>query len=83
VRECEAVTLPDSNPGGRPLEFAALEDLDCDELRAERDRARHIAIHLFQMVDREAWRAQGAEWMGQYEGDHWAAELEQEIRSWA
>lgn len=48
------------------------------------ERALYLAEHLFQMIPREVWRDQGAEWMGQYEGDHWAeqtlAEL-QEMRS--
>jgi len=30
--------LTDSNPSKRPLEFAALEDLDCEELRKKCER---------------------------------------------
>jgi hypothetical protein len=51
-------------------------------LEAERDRARSLASHLFQMVPREVWREHGAEHMGMYEGDHRAAEVAEEIRSW-
>lgn len=48
---------------------------------AERDRAIYLAEHLFQMIDKETWRAQGAEYMGQYEGDHWAEQTFEELKS--
>jgi hypothetical protein len=51
---------------------------------AERDRARHLAKHLFQMIDRDTWRATGGDdGQGHYEGDYRAASIEEEIRSWA
>jgi hypothetical protein len=62
--------LSDSNPSKR--------------LEAERDRARFIAAHLFQMIDREAWRASGGDdGQGHYEGEYHAAQLEEEIRAWS
>lgn len=50
--------------------------------QAERDKARavFIAKHLFQMVPKEAWRAQGADDMqGHYEGDYWAEQTREEL----
>jgi hypothetical protein len=44
------------------------------------ERAVYLAKHLFEMIDKETWRAQGAEWMGQYEGDYWAEQILQEIQ---
>ena len=56
--------------------YAALVD--------ECDRARNLAKHLFQMIDRETWRATGGDdGQGHYEGDYRAANIEEEIRSWA
>ena len=56
---------------------------EADRLARERDRARHLARHLFEMVTFEQWRDTGGDdGQGHYEGDHRAAELEEEIRSW-
>lgn len=49
----------------------------------ERDKARHLAKHLFQMIDHKTWRATGGDdGQGHYEGDYRAAGIEEEIRSW-
>jgi len=54
-----------------------------DEALRARDRARHLAAHLFGMVDRQTWRDSGGDdGQGHYEGDYWAAQLAEEIRSW-
>ena len=54
-----------------------------DDAIAERDKARHLASHLFQMIDRETWRATGGDdGQGHYEGEYRAAGIEEEIRSW-
>lgn len=56
---------------------------EADRLARERDRARHLAKHLFAMVTLEQWRdTGGGDGQGHYEGDYHAAELEEEIRSW-
>lgn len=47
--------------------------------RAALREATTIARHLHGMIDRETWREQGAEWMGQYEGDHWAEQARADI----
>jgi hypothetical protein len=63
--------------------------LDADGGTATRDyraalaRAAFVAQHLHAMIDRETWREHGAEWMGQYEGDHHAEQVAEEIRGWA
>jgi hypothetical protein len=49
-----------------------------DRERAE--RLLFLAEHLFEMIDRETWRAEGAEYMGQYEGDHHAESVLAELR---
>jgi hypothetical protein len=80
-------------PGNEPLialdrltrDAAAALDVMAERekaLVAERNDARQLARNLFGMVSRETWRAQGAEWMGHYEGDRWAEKAEAEIRSW-
>lgn len=52
-------------------------------LLAERDRARHLAKHLFLMIPREEWRDAGAIGPGgEVEGYYWAADIEEEIRGW-
>lgn len=49
----------------------------------ERDRARHLAKHLFLMVEPQAWRDSGGDdGQGHYEGDYHAEQIEEEIRSW-
>lgn len=54
-----------------------------DALVAERDRARHLAKHLFLMVDQKAWRDSGGDdGQGHYEGDYHAERIGEEIRSW-
>jgi len=56
---------------------------EADRLARERDRARHLAKHLFAMVTLEQWRDTGGDdGQGHYEGDYRAAELEEEILSW-
>ena len=45
------------------------------------ERLLFLAEHLFQMVPREVWRDHGAEWMGQYEGDHHAEATRNEMAS--
>lgn len=45
--------------------------------------ATNTARHLHAMIDRETWRAQGAEWQGQYEGDYWAEQTLAQINEWA
>lgn len=66
----------------------AVSESGVDRAAAEPDfpallaRAAYVAEHLMQMIDRETWRSQGAEWMGQYEGDHWEEQTAQEIESW-
>lgn len=42
-------------------------------------RAVFLGEHLWQMVDRETWRAHGAEWMGHYEGDYHAEQVRDEL----
>lgn len=49
------------------------------EALKQRDRAAFLAEHLFLMVPEKVWRDHGAEWQGQYEGDHHAAQVQQEI----
>lgn len=59
-------------------------EVEIDRLARERDRARHLAKHLFEMVTLEQWRDTGGDdGQGHYEGDYRAAELEEEILSWA
>lgn len=41
-----------------------------------------LAEHLFQMIPQEVWREHGAEWMGQYEGDHHAQQVLEQLRAW-
>lgn len=53
--------------------------LDAVEMLA---RAAYVAERLHGMIDRETWRATGAEWMGQYEGDYHAEQVQHEIDSW-
>jgi hypothetical protein len=71
------------NAGNETLEIvegAWLALHDFCVLGEKAERAVYLAKHLFEMVDRETWRAQGAEWMGQYEGDYWAEQILQEIQ---
>ena len=44
------------------------------------ERAIYLLEHVVPMIPREVWRAQGAEWMGQYEGDHWAEHTNAEVK---
>lgn len=70
----------------REPETAGHDDLAdaVDALVAERDRARHLATHLFQMIDSQTWRDSGGDdGQGHYEGEYHAAKLEEEIKSWA
>jgi hypothetical protein len=53
-----------------------------DELRKILARAAYVAEHLFQMIPQEEWRAHGAEYMGQYEGDYHAEQTRLEIEKW-
>lgn len=48
-------------------------------LQGGMDRTMFLAEHLFQMIPQDVWRAQGAEWMGHYEGDAWAESTRQEL----
>jgi hypothetical protein len=52
-------------------------------VRAERDRARMLVEHLFQMVPEQAWRDSGVYEQGVYEGEYRAMILEREIKGWA
>lgn len=83
----------DLNPAELPAEWAAstkpilarIEAIvdEADRLARERDRARHLTRHLFQMTTLEQWRDTGGDdGQGHYEGDYRAAELEEEILSW-
>lgn len=48
--------------------------------RGDLERAVYLAEHLFQMVPREVWRAQGGDdGQGHYEGDYWAEQTQTEI----
>jgi hypothetical protein len=52
-------------------------------VREQRDSARHLAFHLFQMIDEDTWRdCGGDDGQGHYEGLYRAARIEEEIRSW-
>lgn len=54
------------------------------DLKEERDRARFIAEHLFQMIPQSVWRDTGGDDMqGHYEGDYHAEQVAEEIRGWA
>ena len=78
------VDRPDAAPLREPWEdnVQALDRMR-RQAEAERDRARYLAKHLFQMIDRETWRATGGDdGQGHYEGDYRAAGIEEEIRSW-
>ena len=56
---------------------------EADRLARERNRARHLAKHLFAMTTLEQWRDTGGDdGQGHYEGDYHAAEIEEEILSW-
>lgn len=71
-----------SHDAARDYEGRVIEALS--RVEAERDRARHLAKHLFQMVEPQAWRDSGGDdGQGHYEGDYHAAKVEEEIRSWA
>lgn len=50
-----------------------------ETLARERERALYLAEHLWQMIPQEIWRDHGAEWMGQYEGDHHAQKVRDEL----
>ena len=45
------------------------------------DGEHKLARQLFQMISRDVWREHGAEWMGQYEGDYHAEQIEQHLRA--
>lgn len=53
------------------------------ETREALKRAAYVAEHLMQMIDRETWRAHGADVEGVYEGDHHEAQLALEVKEWA
>lgn len=72
------MTGDDPKPTAASITAAA-----ANQFLEERDRARHLAKHLFQMIPPEVWREQGGDdGQGHYEGDYWAAELANEIRGW-
>lgn len=51
-----------------------------DYLKDAAKRAVYLAEHLHGMIDRETWRAQGADdQQGHYEGDYWAEQTHVEI----
>lgn len=55
----------------------------CETLRAALERAAFTANHLFQMIDQETWRSMGGDdQQGHYEGDYWAANVEEQIKEW-
>lgn len=47
---------------------------EADRLARERDRARHLVVHLFRMITLEQWRDTGGDdGQGHYEGDLYEA----------
>lgn len=62
---------------------ASITAAAANQFLEERDRARHLAKHLFLMIPREEWRNAGAIGPGgEVEGYYWAADIEEEIRGW-
>jgi hypothetical protein len=51
------------------------------ELRAALQRAVRLAEGMHQMIDQDTWRSHGADWQGQYEGDHHADQIREELRA--
>lgn len=53
-------------------------------LREALARAAYVAEHLFQMIDKDTWRATGEDdGQGHYEGDYRAEQIAEEVKSWA
>ena len=63
-------------------EWTTIVTARVDRLEKALRRAAHVAEHLHQMIDRDTWRAHGAEWQGHYEGDAHAEGIAYEIESW-
>ena len=60
-----------------------LTKAEAEMLLAVIARATYVAEHLWQMVDRETWRAAGGDdGQGHYEGDYYAEQVRLEIEAW-
>lgn len=58
--------------------------VETEQLRKALRRASFIAQKLYEMIDRETWRAHGGDdGQGHYEGDYHAEQIAQEIEEWA
>lgn len=62
---------------------AVAAEREAAQMRAALVRSVHVAKGLHGMISQETWRANGAEWMGQYEGDYHAEQIAREIEEWA
>lgn len=61
---------------------AELESQENDRLKEQFETLRKVADGLFQMIDRETWRATGGDdQQGHYEGDYRAAQMEEYLVS--
>lgn len=66
------------------LDHVAELEAEVTQLREALARAAYVSRNLFNMIDRETWRAEGGDDMqGHYEGDYHAEQVSIEIEGWA